>query len=170
MDRKKRRRKAKAAVISAALFIMIVFFFMRAACLLVLVSGASMEPAFHDGDILYAVKPLRPSAVRRGDVIVFTRPGGGEELIKRVIGLPGERLTFVKGAAFADGLWIPDGRTGGFPEDAVTLFAEEYYVLGDNRDVSVDSRSFGPVAYHDIKGVIKGKAGWLSALYAFLGK
>ena len=130
-----------------------------------LVSGASMAPTYAHGDYLlideltYRVRP--PT---RGEVIVFRYPKD-ESLffIKRIIGLPGERVVLRGGELFLE----RDGELAALEEDYIpagnrtpgsfdiTLGAEEYLVLGDNRGNSFDSRTWGPVTRGEIVGIAR---------------
>jgi signal peptidase I len=121
------------------------------------VSGASMEPNFHDYDYIIVDEiSYRLGTPTRGDVIVFYNPNdGNKRLIKRVIGLPGETVKIAEGQVFVksaednfyildESKYLPDKtKTAGYVETVIE--ENEYFVLGDNRTVSLDSRSFGPV-------------------------
>ncbi len=129
------------------------------------VVGPSMEPNFYDNEYLiiekinyYFNEPVR------GEIIIFTPSHNPQNyLIKRVIGLPGEKIVIQRGKVmiynekFPQGITLderdyltPGTRTPG--EIEVELDSEQYYVLGDNRNLSLDSRSFGPISKDDIVG------------------
>jgi signal peptidase I len=124
------------------------------------VKGASMEPNFHDQEYLIVDEiSYQFKNPRRGDVIVFRYPHNPQEFfIKRVIGLPGERVQIIDGkvkiynkehpkGVFLEEPYLPPGtRTFSLIDnETVKLGPDEYFVLGDNRGSSKDSRSFGPV-------------------------
>ncbi len=130
-----------------------------------LVSGASMEPSFHNGNFLIVDEiTYRFRQPERGEVIVFKYPGNEKEyFIKRIIGLPGETLT-VDGNTVSitthDGPVIltepykkADIRPAG--PKTVTLGEQEYFVMGDNRGNSFDSRSWGPLSKKEITGIAR---------------
>jgi signal peptidase I len=115
----------------------------------------SMSPTVMAGDkILVDRRAYAASQPRRGDIVIFTNPRNPKELyFKRVLGLPGESIEFkgmgvrVNGAILKDpwGSYITGGDS--FPDSvSMTLGSEKYCVVGDNRDNSLDSRSFGPIA------------------------
>lgn len=127
-----------------------------------LIPSASMESTLHVGDrVLVDRLSYDFHAVHRGDVIVFKRPatdttGDTPYLIKRVIGLPGETISADDGYVYIDGrrlieLWLP-------PNTTTANFAPihipngEYFVMGDNRSDSFDSRGFGPIPKRLIEG------------------
>lgn len=128
-----------------------------------LVQGPSMEPNFFDKDYLIIEEiSYRFRQPERGEVIVFESPTQpGNYLIKRVIGLPGERIVIRGGEIFIypkssssfklkEDYLTPGLSTGG--EIDQQLGVDEYFVLGDNRSVSLDSRTFGPVKRKKIIG------------------
>ncbi|QQG37752.1 MAG: signal peptidase I [Candidatus Kaiserbacteria bacterium] len=129
------------------------------------VSGASMEPNFHDWNYLIIDRLTYDlSDPARGDVIVFALPGSnGRSLIKRVIGLPGEtvriadRSVRIVNAEHPDGFvldepYLDESNIGGMNDMSVSLGDDQYFVLGDNRKVSADSRSWGTLPRADIVG------------------
>ncbi len=112
-----------------------------------------MEPALSEGD--YIIAQERTSNLGRGDIVIVPHPDiTGFDLIKRVIGLPGERVTLANGQVHVDGAVLAEIWADGpvHPDDEVQLGADDVYVLGDNRRLSsADSRTIGPVATADIK-------------------
>lgn len=123
------------------------------------VKGASMEPNFHDFEYLIIDElSYRFHEPARGEVIVFRYPRNPQEFfIKRVMGLPGEEVQVKNGAIYIFNKEHPEGWklnepylspgkvTDANSENKILLKENEYYVFGDNRDASQDSRSFGPV-------------------------
>lgn len=129
------------------------------------VRGASMEPTFQDGEYLLIDQlSYRFRQPRRGEVIVFRYPNDPSQFfIKRIVGLPGETVSveggqvivhsneFQSGAVLDESSYLdPSVRTGGQVE--LQLNADEFFVLGDNRPASSDSRSWGVLPRVDIIG------------------
>lgn len=130
------------------------------------ISGPSMSPNFHDGDFVFVDQlsyELRPA--KRGEVIIFHGPASnGEDLLKRIIGLPGERVVVSnntvtifndenpKGFVLAESYLDPSAVTTGAA--SVTLGEDQYFVMGDNRSVSFDSRSWGALDAERIVGKV----------------
>jgi signal peptidase I len=129
------------------------------------VRGASMEPNFFDGEYLVIDElSYRFREPRRGEVVVFQYPNNHTQFfIKRLIGLPGDTVlledgrvtiqndTYQQGVVLDESPYLPEGvRTGG--QQTVQLQAGEYYVLGDNRAASSDSRQWGILHDHEIVG------------------
>jgi signal peptidase I len=146
----------KIVVISLAIIIPIRYYLVQP----FYVKGASMEPNFYDQEYLIINEiGYRLGKPQRGDIVVFKYPRDPREyFIKRVIGLPGEKVQIKNGDVYIfnaasngegkilDEAYLPkDLKTYGMSEDVVTLSSDEYYVLGDNRNASKDSRFFGPV-------------------------
>ncbi len=122
------------------------------------VEGQSMEPNLHSEQRLVVEKlSYRFHGPQRFDIVVLKMPSQGEELlIKRVIGLPGETIEIRDGLVYVDGnpLEEPftDELTHAGQERIVAVPPLHIYVMGDNRDRSNDSRSFGPVSIDNIVG------------------
>ena len=114
------------------------------------VIGMSMEPTLYNSqEILIDRFSYFIVGPPRGDVVVFL-PNGNENshyYVKRVIGIPGDTISIQNGQVMIDGLpYEEDGiydkmESGGIAETAITLGEDEYFVLGDNRNSSEDSRS-----------------------------
>lgn len=129
------------------------------------VKGASMEPTFLNNEYLIIDElSYRFHEPRRGDVIVLHNPVLNDEfLIKRIIGLPGEHLVIdQQGVSVGspttgeirkldEKAYLPKGLITNGSVDVV-LGDEEYFVMGDNRTASLDSRSFGPITRKSIVG------------------
>lgn len=125
-----------------------------------MVDGSSMEPALQNGDNLIVEKiSYLAGDPDRFDIIVF-KQNENTCYIKRVVGLPGERIqiqngkTYVNGKPIYDAFGDGDMDDGGIASKEITLGQDEYFVLGDNRDGSEDSRSekVGPVKAEQIEG------------------
>ncbi|MCW2928255.1 MAG: leader peptidase [Thermoleophilia bacterium] len=140
------------------------------------VPSPSMQPALQRGDRILVRRsydsPAKLAArIDRGDVLVFRAPQKGSPLVvKRVIGLPGESIEARNGLIAIDNektlveKWIPESeREAGSPAadtvDIKRTFLEddEVFLLGDNRDNSIDSRSFGPVKLDRVVGTVVGR-------------
>jgi signal peptidase I len=133
-----------------------------------IVSGASMEPTFYTSEYLIIDElSYHLHLPERGDIIVFRYPKDNTQyFIKRIIGLPGETVKIIDNkvivsnpqhpTGFAlDEKYLPAGDTT-FPygDNTRTLGTSEYFVLGDNRLASSDSRFWGPVPSNDIVGKV----------------
>ncbi|SRR6266498_3033704 len=123
----------------------------------VLVQGNSMRPTLDPGQRI-AVGPVRDT-LRRGEVVLLRR--AGREMVKRVVGLPGEHVRLADGRLEVDERHVPEPYAFGPParEGAVELDVhlgdDELVVLGDSRRHSTDSRSFGPVRGDEVVGIVR---------------
>ncbi len=129
------------------------------------VKGASMEPNFHDNEYLIIDEiSFRFRQPARGEVVVLKNPRGEKDFyIKRIIGLPGDRVVIQNDTIQIFNVQYPDGvalneraylsptvRTSGDLD--LNLQKDQYFVLGDNRPASLDSRAFGFVTRSEIVG------------------
>lgn len=133
-----------------------------------IVSGDSMEPSILSGDYVFVYKlSYSWSEPRRGDVIVATPRNINEKIVKRIIGLPSEWISIENGQVVVrrgrrgEGQILSEMYKNGekTPEVGITninLDPQEYFVLGDNREVSVDSRELGLIDSWDIDGRVIG--------------
>lgn len=151
----------KTLVFSLLLVIFIRFFIISPFS----VKGKSMEPSFYEGEYLIVDEvSYRFKEPKRGDVIVlkYTDKGTSEFLIKRIIGLPGEEIIIKDGEVFIKNEENPDGfylEEIYLPENIETfgnikeiVSSDNYFILGDNRPNSLDSRYFGSISKDQIIG------------------
>lgn len=151
----------KILIISLAIVIPIRYFLFQP----FYVRGASMEPTFYDYEYLIIDEiSYRLREPQRGEIIVFRSPQHFSDFyIKRIIGLPNERIVIKNGEVYIYNNRFPSGikldessylEVGmqTFGNIDLTLGQNEYFVLGDNRHSSLDSRSFGPVLRKNIIG------------------
>lgn len=128
------------------------------------VEGTSMLPMLEDQDRLFVNKmAYRVGDIHRGDVVVFLYPHDhSKSYIKRVIALPGDTLRIEQGRVYVNGQPVVEGYVPARFEDSrshpeTVLSAQEYWVMGDHRSISSDSRDFGPVE----RPLIYGKAAFV---------
>ena len=115
------------------------------------VNGNSMYPTLEGSEIMLLNKLTN---IDRFDIVVLQLEGEDSNLIKRVIGLPGETVEISENQIYIDGELLDDPYGYGitYNIDPVTLGDDEYFILGDNRIISLDSRSFGKIHRSEIKG------------------
>ena len=123
--------------------------------MLVFVKGTSMLDTLQNGELMLVRRYGRKSIPRRGDIVISTFPSRKQLFVKRLVALPGETFSMEDDTVFIDGIPI----TETYPHRrclrrtaSVTLEDDQYYLLGDNRSASHDSRSMGPVHRRDLKG------------------
>ena len=124
------------------------------------VDGNSMDPTLKNGQRLLFFRLLPTYEV--GDIICMRMPNG-DQYVKRVIAKAGDTIEITDGSVFVNGQQLEEpyanGVTG-LQEDTVEypmkLEAEQYFVMGDNREHSIDSRSFGAIVVYQIQGKILG--------------
>jgi signal peptidase I len=128
------------------------------------VEGTSMLPVLEDQDRLFINKmAYRMGEIHRGDVVVFQYPRDHEKsYIKRVIALPGDDLRIDHGQVYVNGTkvaeaYVPKRFADDRSQPEMLVPAHEYFVMGDHRSISSDSRDFGPVE----RELIYGKAAFV---------
>lgn len=148
-------------VIAGAIFVVIYAFLFRP----YQVNGHSMDPTFQNGEyVLTNLITLRLGPLKRGDIVVFVAPPDKEkDYIKRIIGLPGDKVKLLNGSVYLNGQKLDqlsflssEVRTNGgsflSDGDEVVVPEEQYFVMGDNREFSSDSREWGFVTKNAIIG------------------
>ncbi len=171
-EQDERRKKAKKILLGILRWILELAAVVALAYVLVVftieqtdVIGSSMETTLQDGDTVLINKlAYIKNSPKRYDVIVFKKSGSGHQFynIKRIIGLPGETIQILDGEIYINGemliepVKVDKALLPGFAETPITLEEDEYFVLGDNRNESEDSRfaSVGNVVAEDIIGVV----------------
>ena len=167
---RKKKKISSTAIREIAEWFFLVFTAVLIATVLVLsigmrtsVIGVSMEPGLYNGqEILINHFIYKLVSPKRGDVIVFL-PNGNQNThyyVKRVVGLPGETVQIQNEALYINGVLAEEDGSydkiadAGIAENEITLGSDEYFVLGDNRNSSEDSRSgnIGPVKRENITG------------------
>ena len=147
-------------IAAAAAFLLVVV-----ACVgSVQVKGKAMEPAIHDGERV-TYERYDGGQLNRGEIVIFNSEGGtGAASIKRIVGLPGETVRWDGGRVLIDDQSLdepylaPGTQTTPQSPQVGTKYvvpADSYFVLGDNRIASSDSRSFGAVTRSQVFGKIK---------------
>lgn len=139
-------------ILAASFFIVIYIFLFRP----FQVNGASMYPSFENGEhVLTNLIALRLEDPKRGDVVVFKSPTNEEkDFIKRVIGVPGDTVSILNGDVYVNQQKLDQSEylknsvrtnAGAFLREgqAVTIPSDNYFVMGDNRPYSSDSREWG---------------------------
>ena len=128
------------------------------------INGASMEPNFHNGEFILTNKiEYKLRNPKRGEVVIFKSPKNKEiDYIKRIIGLPGDTVKLYKNALYVNGQKLDEPYLspgiyifgGSYLAEGyeVTVAPGLYFVAGDNRPHSSDSREFGPIAKEDFIG------------------
>lgn len=155
------RRRLRRDILEMIVLIVVVYTLVNLSTVRASLEGPSMQPSFFAGQVIvvnrFAYYFARPA---RGDVVVLHSPTKDcrgtqaddkncEDLIKRVIGLPGELVQISTGRVYINGSMLDEPYViKGFCEGCDgtwTVGADEYFVLGDNRNNSMDSHSFGPI-------------------------
>jgi signal peptidase I len=144
-------------LVSAAASVLIITFLYQP----VRVEGTSMLPRLEDRDRLFINKFVyRIAAIERGDVVVFRYPRDPEKsYIKRVIALPGDRLRIDRGQVWLNGRrqiepYVPEEYQDSRSMAEIVVPEDSYFMMGDHRSISSDSREFGPVE----RSLVYGKA------------
>jgi signal peptidase I len=149
-------RNPKRTLIRLAVLVVAAILIPKFVLLPVRVVGGSMEPNFHNGSInIVNLLAYRNSAPRRGDVVGIRMAGEHVMLMKRVVGLPGESISFVDGNVCVDGVRLEEPYRI-FPSDwtvpPITLGSNMYYFVGDNRSMNPNDHTHGSADRSQIVG------------------
>jgi len=151
-----RRSHLLREIVETVLLTAAIFLVVNAATGRFRIEGQSMEPNLHDGEYVLIDKiSYLLHSPERGDVVVFTPPNNDRDYIKRIIGLPGDTVEINGGRVFVNGVVLDEPYLSGaihsdMPPHVVE--AGRYFVLGDNRNNSSDSRAFGSITPQSIVG------------------
>jgi signal peptidase I len=157
----------ETVVVALSIFLIVYLFVMQPHQ----VNGMSMYPTFDHGEYLLTDKvSYKIGEPSRGDVVVFRAPeasqcpeGTGCDFIKRIVGLPGDSVEITNNQIYVNGAALPEEylpldfltRPGAYSSNGpITVPPGNYYVVGDNRDHSSDSRAWGPVPQDRIVGKV----------------
>lgn len=124
----------------------------------ILVKGDSMNPKYKNNDFMFLNKIIYSfKSIRRGEVIVLKYRNN--DLIKRVIGLPNDKIKVENGKLYINNKEVKENYinsyTASYDFDEITLKDNEYFVMGDNRYNSYDSRNFGTIMKNNIIGRVE---------------
>jgi len=143
--------------LSALGLVLIAYFFAACSFQPIAVEGTAMKPAFNDGDKIFIDKNL--GELKRGDVITFLYPKDRSKwYFKRIIGLPGETIEIRSGKVYINGQVLDEPYVDeSFNQSKMNMPPQiipenQYFVMGDNRDNSSDSRYWGTVPKELITG------------------
>lgn len=127
-------------------------------CLLCYVKGRSMQDTLQNGEMIFALRRRLHGEIRRFDVILCKYPNRKGLFVKRVVGLPDEIIWIDEDVLYANGEAVREHfprRKCLRPMAEKQIGADEYFVLGDNRPASRDSRTVGPIPREMIVAVVK---------------
>lgn len=120
------------------------------------VSSSSMEPTVPEGSVVLL---YRYGEVKQGSVVTFKNPAEPGTMLKRVVAVGGQSVTIKDALLFVDGVEVPEpfvdhARIDGTYFGTVTVPQDHVFVMGDNRDTSIDSREFGPLPLDTIEATV----------------
>ncbi len=126
------------------------------------VGSASMFPTYCEGDVVLVLRSDAPARAGPGRVVTIHAPGSEDRWIKRVVAVGGQTVAIRDGQLVVDGIVVPepyvDPRTvdGTFTR-VFSVGSDSVFVLGDSREVAVDSRDVGPVRRSSVTGTVIGR-------------
>jgi len=151
------RRRSDPRLVAVVLAVLLLGAFVRVMLVdTVRVSLDSMAPTLCAGDVLLVAR-WRPRSWQVDDIVTFSSPADGSPSVKRIVGVAGQRVAIEDGQLLVDGHAVPEpyvdhDTVDGWYYGPVTVPEGTVLALGDHREVSVDSRSYGPVPISDLDG------------------
>jgi len=120
----------------------------------IVVSGESMVPTLAGNELMLLKK--YDTDYERFDIVVVNKSVEGDNLIKRIIGMPNDTISYKNNVLYINGKALEDVYAYGVTEDflEITLDSDEYFLMGDNRAVSLDSRELGIIKDKEIEGTV----------------
>ncbi len=149
--------KHKFSIALAYAGVLTVFLFVSLYFRPVVVSGSSMLPTLTNNETVFINRKISVKDIKRGDIIVFYSPLNPDKLlIKRVIAIGGDKVAILNGNVYVNGKLLQEPYLNGIKShETIPLLRvpkNSFYVLGDNRVISSDSREFGCVRFENIYG------------------
>jgi signal peptidase I len=145
------RRKTHTIVNIASVLILLIAVVFVALFKITFISEQSMDPAFREGQATLVCKLCHNYEI--GDIITFNTDIYGV-CVKRIIGQPGDTVELKDGAIYKNGIRISPYTCSKDISVTYVLDNEEYFVIGDNYNASIDSRNYGPISQNDIIGKV----------------
>lgn len=154
VEKQNEHREVWKSCLIVIVFFAIILLFKNFVMDKVIVNGTSMLPMYYEGDVLL-VKTLGEPQLDRYDIVVANVER--KKVLKRVIGLPGETLKIENGYVYVDGERLEDDidirmEEAGVLQEELKIATNEYVLLGDNRNGSLDSREWGAISQEQIVG------------------
>ena len=151
-------RNPRWTLVRAALLAVVCVFLFGFLARPVRVQGISMEPTLQNGSIhVINLLVYRYSRPARGDVVAVRMPGGGAYYMKRILGMPGETISFLNGTLIIDGVELPEDyihAQGNWEMSPVMIPDAQYFIAGDNRRTTFNGHTLGLVNEKDLAGVL----------------
>jgi signal peptidase I len=121
------------------------------------VDSGSMEPTLCPGDEVLVDKLVQPQDLHRDDLVVVVAPDDGRLVVKRVVGLPGDKVAIRDALLFVDRhrvheSYVDHSSIDGLYYGPIVVPPRQLWVMGDNRAVSIDSRDYGGVPFANVRG------------------
>lgn len=147
---------------SAVLIVLLASFIFRQYGGFIIVKGASMEPTYHNMDVCLTTTKKNEETLKKDAIVIFkSKDTLYRDYIKRIVALPGDAVQVKDGVLFVNGKEQKYGyekiENAGLAANEIRLEEDEYFVLGDNRNHSNDSRFLGPINKSQIRRIVTKK-------------